>query len=270
MPTITLNTLARLKERGEKITALTAYDATFARVLSTAGIEVLLVGDSLGMVVSGHTTTVPVTLDDITYHTRCVSRGNQGALLMTDLPFMTYSQPAAALANAAQLMQAGAAIVKMEGGEWLAETIHQMTVRGIPVCGHLGLTPQSVNSLGGYYVQGKTAAQKKQLLTDAQTLAQAGARLLILECVPYELAGEISQQLTIPVIGIGAGALCDGQILVTYDMLGLTPGKSLTFVKNFMTEQPSSNSVSIFGAVEAYREAVKQGSFPGKAHSFFF
>ena len=272
MQNITLKRLDALKARQEKITALTAYDATFAALLSRLEIEILLVGDTLGMVFAGHSSTIPVTIDDIVYHVRCVARGNLGALLLADLPFMTYSSPDLALKHAARLMRAGAVAVKMEGGRWLSDTVSLMTRHGIPVCGHLGLTPQSVHSIGGYSVQGKTQEQAKKIMEDAIALQSAGIRLLVLECVPSDLAGNIAERLSIPVIGIGAGPLCDGQILVTYDMLGMTRGKHFTFVKDFMAQQAKlpidHETFGVERAVMLYRDAVKQGQFPDAAHSF--
>ena len=254
--------LQAMKARGEKIACLTAYDAGFAAVIDSAEIDVMLVGDSLGMVVQGHTTTVPVTLDDIIYHSRCVTRVRQRALIVADLPFMTYANPDAALLNAARLMQEGGAhMVKFEGAH--VETVSAMTEQGIPVCGHLGLMPQSIYRLGKYSVQGKAPEAGDQMQEDARALQAAGAGLLILECVPAELAKKISHDLTIPVIGIGAGVDCDGQVLVLYDMLDIGIGKRPKFSKNFMV-----GNGSIETAIAAYRIAVKNGEFPGLEHSF--
>lgn len=264
MRKITLDYLQSLQQNGEKITALTAYDATFSRIISESEIELMLVGDTLGMVVRGLSSTLPVTVDDICYHTQCVAQGNTGTFLIGDLPFASYATVADTLRNAARVMQAGAMMVKMEGGSWLSESVRALAQIGIPVCGHLGLTPQSVHSLSGYKVQGRAEAHAKTLLSDAIALEQAGMRLLVLECVPRALAAEIARSVTIPVIGIGAGPECDGQILVTYDMLGLHPGKPYTFVQNFM----EAAGGDIAGALQCYRDAVKKGTFPLDQHSF--
>lgn len=264
MPDVTLTTLQSLKQSGEKIAMLTCYDATFAHAACTAGVDVLLVGDSLGMVLQGHDSTLPVSVADMAYHTACVKRGNKGALIITDLPFMAYATLEQALNNSAALMQAGAHMVKLEGAAWLAEPIRQLAERGVPVCAHLGLTPQAVNILGGYKVQGRQEAQARQMRADAMALEQAGAAMLLLECVPSELATEISQAVSIPVIGIGAGGGTDGQVLVLHDMLGLSlSGRTPKFVKNFMNGQGS-----IENAISAYVKAVKDQSFPAAEHGF--
>jgi 3-methyl-2-oxobutanoate hydroxymethyltransferase len=264
MPDVTLTTLHDLKRKGEKITMLTCYDATFAHVASQAGVEVLLVGDSLGMVLQGHDSTLPVVNDDIAYHVTCVKRGNKGALLIADLPFMAYATLEQALDNSAQLMRAGAHMVKLEGGAWLAETVRQLHERGIPVCVHMGLTPQSVNVLGGYKVQGREHTQAQQMRDDALRLQEAGAAMLLLECVPDELGTEISRSVSVPVIGIGAGSGTDGQVLVLHDMLGLSlSGRMPKFVKNFMAGQ-----ADIPAALKAYVQAVKAVSFPSLEHGF--
>ncbi|MBH3312609.1 3-methyl-2-oxobutanoate hydroxymethyltransferase [Pseudomonas mosselii] len=264
MPEVTLTTLHGLKAKGEKITMLTCYDATFAKVASQAGVEVLLVGDSLGMVLQGHDSTLPVTNRDMAYHTACVKRGNDGALILADLPFMAHATPEQAFDNAAELMRAGAHMLKIEGAAWLAETIRLLAERGVPVCAHMGLTPQTVNVLGGYKVQGRQEAQARQMRADAIALEQAGAAMLLLECVPSELAAEITQAVSIPVIGIGAGSATDGQVLVLHDMLGLSlSGRVPKFVKNFMAGQPDIQS-----ALAAYVRAVKEVSFPGSEHGF--
>lgn len=263
MNAVTLTTLREMKRRAEKIACLTAYDASFAALLEQAGVELLLVGDSLGMVVQGHDSTLPVTLADMIYHTRCVRRGSKTAFIVADLPFMSYASTAQAIGNAARLMQEGGAhMVKLEGGAWLAETVHELSARGIPVCAHLGLLPQSVHQLGGYRVQGRDAAGAENLLSDARALEQAGAGLLVLECVPAALARQITQALTLPVIGIGAGAACDGQVLVLYDVLGLVQ-KPPKFSKNFLPGERDLES-----AVRAYVQAVKTGAFPAAEHSF--
>ncbi|MGX5218207.1 MULTISPECIES: 3-methyl-2-oxobutanoate hydroxymethyltransferase [Pseudomonas] len=264
MPDITLTTLQSLKQSGEKIAMLTSYDATFAHAASQAGVDVILVGDSLGMVLQGHDSTLPVTTAEMAYHVASVKRGNQGALIVADLPFMAYATTEQTMSNAASLMQAGAHMVKLEGALWLAEPIRLLAERGIPVCAHLGLTPQAVNVLGGYKVQGRQEAQARQMRADAMALEQAGAAMLLLECVPSELATEITQAVNIPVIGIGAGGGTDGQVLVVHDMLGLSlTGRAPKFVKNFMVGQNS-----IQGALTAYVRAVKDQSFPAAEHGF--
>lgn len=264
MPDITLTTLQSLKQKGEKITMLTCYDATFAHTCCEAGVEVLLVGDSLGMVLQGHDSTLPVSIADMAYHVAAVKRGNNGALILADLSFMSYATTEQALSSSAQLMQAGAHMVKIEGAAWLAESVRQLNERGVPVCVHMGLTPQTVNVLGGYKVQGRNESQARQMRADAIALEQAGAAMLLLECVPSELAAEISQAVKIPVIGIGAGSATDGQVLVLHDMLGLSlSGRSPKFVKNFMAGKDS-----IQAALSAYVEAVKTVTFPGAEHGF--
>jgi len=264
MPDVTVSTLLGLKQKGEKIAMLTAYDATFAQAACQAGVEVLLVGDSLGMVLQGHDSTLPVSLADMAYHTAAVKRGNQGALILADLPFMAYATLEQTFASSAALMQAGAHMIKLEGASWLAEPIRQLAERGVPVCAHLGLTPQAVNVFGGYKVQGRGDAAARQLRADAMALEQAGAAMLLLECVPSELAAEISQAVKIPVIGIGAGSATDGQVLVMHDMLGLSlTGRAPKFVKNFMEGQPS-----VQAAFAAYVRAVKDVSFPAEEHGF--
>ncbi|HEX8542768.1 MAG TPA: 3-methyl-2-oxobutanoate hydroxymethyltransferase [Pseudomonas sp.] len=264
MPDITVTSLLGLKQKGEKITMLTCYDATFAHAASQAGVEVLLVGDSLGMVLQGHDSTLPVTTAEMAYHVACVKRGNQGALIMADLPFMSYATLDQTFANSAALMQAGAHMLKIEGAAWLAESIRLLADRGVPVCAHMGLTPQAVNVLGGYKVQGRLETQARQMRADAITLEQAGAAMLLLECVPSELAEEISHAVKIPVIGIGAGSATDGQVLVLHDMLGLAiTGRVPKFVKNFMVGQPDIQS-----ALQAYVAAVKDVSFPATEHGF--
>lgn len=263
---VTLNTLAALKRKGERFACIAAYDATFAEIASSVGIEVLLVGDSLGMVVQGHDSTLPVTMQDILYHLDAVKRGNVGSLLMGDMPFMSYYSEGLTLENAAQLMRAGAHVVKLEGGRWIAESTRLLVERGIPVCAHMGLTPQSINRLGGFRVQGRDPQQAQALVEEAVYLEQAGASLLLLEAVPQQLAERITQRLHIPVIGIGAGKHVDGQIMVMYDLLGITPPdiKVPKFVKNFLAESASG----IRGAFAAYLRAVKDGSFPGPEHSY--
>jgi 3-methyl-2-oxobutanoate hydroxymethyltransferase len=251
-----------MKQRGEKITCLTAYDASFSALCDLCSIDILLVGDSLGMVIQGHESTLPVTIQDMVYHTRCVSGARQRAFIIADLPFMSYPTPLIAAQNAALLMQnSGAQMVKLEGAR--LEIVRFLVEQGIPVCGHLGLLPQQINQLGSYKVQGKTTADADKILDDALQLQQVGASLLVLECVPAALANTISHELTIPVIGIGAGVNCDGQVLVLYDMLGISIGKSPRFSKNFMQD---ANSIS--DAIVAYQLAVKQSQFPTFEHSF--
>jgi 3-methyl-2-oxobutanoate hydroxymethyltransferase len=260
---ITLSTLRDIKQRGEKFTCLTAYDACFASILSEAGVEVLLIGDSLGMVLQGHDSTLPVTMDDMIYHTQCVNRGNKGSLLMADLPFMSYASETQTLENAAALMRAGAHMVKLEGGAWIANTTKLLAERGIPVCAHMGLTPQSVNRIGGFYVQGRDTAQAQMILQEAQLLEDSGANILLLECVPKSLAKTITESVNVPVIGIGAGPDTTAQIMVLHDVLGISP-ITPRFVKNFLAG--SKNGIP--GAIEAYVKAVKEKAFPTNDHCF--
>jgi 3-methyl-2-oxobutanoate hydroxymethyltransferase len=260
---VTVTSLQALREAGEKIAMLTCYDASFAALMDRAGVEVLLVGDSLGMVCQGHSSTLPVTLADVAYHTASVARGNQTAFLVADMPFGSYATPETAFANAVQLMQAGAQMVKLEGGAWLAETVRFLVERAVPVCAHVGLTPQSVHQLGGYKVQGKTAAGAEQMKADALALQAAGASLIVLEAIPSALGKEVTGLLAIPTIGIGAGPDCSGQVLVMHDMLGTFPGRKARFVKNFMEGQGN-----IDAAVRAYIAAVKDKSFPAAEHCF--
>ncbi len=259
---LTVNDLTAMKRRGEKISCLTAYDAGFSAVIDKVGVDMMLVGDSLGMVIQGHASTIPVTISDMVYHTRCVSHARQRAFVIADLPFLSYTTPVAAAKNAAKLMQQGGAqMVKLEGAR--LDCVSFLADQGVPVCGHLGLLPQSINTIGEYKVQGKGQADAEKIISDAQKLEQAGAQCLVLECVPAELARQISTSLAIPVIGIGAGIDCDGQVLVLYDMLDIGLGKRPRFSKNFMTE-----SGSIEAAIAAYNQAVKQGQFPALEHSF--
>ena len=260
----TLTKLQTMRDNGEKIAVLTCYDASFATLLEAQGVDVLLVGDSLGMVLQGHETTLPVTLADMAYHTACVARGSKQTFLIADMPFGTFQvSPQEAFAHTAQLMVAGAHMVKLEGGEAIADTVRFLTERGIPVCGHIGLTPQSVHQLGGYRVQGKESAAAQKLLQDAVALEQAGAGMLVLEAIPALLAAEITANVAIPTIGIGAGADCSGQVLVLHDMLGIYPGKKMRFVKNYM-----QGATSIAEAVAHYVAEVKVGAFPAKEHHF--
>tara|TARA_R110002110_G_scaffold362241_1_gene571980 strand:+ start:37563 stop:38354 length:792 start_codon:yes stop_codon:yes gene_type:complete len=258
----TISTLEKLKAAGEKFVCITAYDATFATLVSRAGAETILVGDSLGMVLQGHDSTLPVTIDHMAYHTECVCRANTDALVIADMPFMTYPTPEQAMSNATRLMQAGAQMVKMEGGTWLSDTISMLVERGIPVCAHLGLTPQSVNTFGGFKVQGRTPKEAKSILADAVEIQDAGASLLVLECVPSALASDISDKLDIPVIGIGAGPGTDAQVLVMHDLLGLSD-HTARFVQNFMQGQDT-----IQGALQAFVAAVKAGDYPKEEHSY--
>jgi 3-methyl-2-oxobutanoate hydroxymethyltransferase len=261
---VTVSTLQKFKQDGQRIAMLTCYDASFASLMADAGVDLLLVGDSLGMVVQGHSSTLPVSMDDMVYHTAAVARGAKHAMVVADMPFGAYQQSKEqAFANAVRLMQAGAEMVKIEGGAFMAETTRFLVERGIPVCAHIGLTPQSVHALGGYKVQGKTDAAAEQLKRDAAAHEAAGAALVLMELVPAALAREVTQQLKVPTIGIGAGVDCDGQVLVVYDMLGVYPGKKARFVKNFML-----GTASIQGAIEAYVREVKAKTFPAPEHSF--
>ena len=262
MGKITISTLDRMKAAGEKFVCITAYDATFARLVNEAGAETILVGDSLGMVLQGHDSTIPVTVDDMAYHTACVARVGGDALVIADLPFMSYDRPETAMDSATALMQAGAQMVKLEGGVWLSDTISALVERGIPVCAHLGLTPQSVNAFGGFKVQGRTPKEAKSILADAVDIQDAGAALLVLECVPAPLAADISSKLDIPVIGIGAGAGTDAQVLVLHDLLGLSP-RVPRFVRDFMAE-----TGSVQDALASFVTAVKAGEFPAEIHSY--
>ena len=259
---LTVNDLAAMKLRGEKITCLTAYDAGFSALIDKVGIDVMLVGDSLGMVIQGHDSTLPVTINDMVYHARCVSNARRRAFVIVDLPFMSYATTVIAAENAAKLMQIGGAqMIKLEGPR--VEIVSFLVDQGIPVCGHLGLLPQLINQLGSYKVQGKEPADAAKIIADAHQLQQAGAGLLVLECVPAQLAREISAQLRIPVIGIGAGVDCDGQVLVLYDMLNIGIGKRPRFSRNFMQD-----AASIEDAIHAYHQSVKNSQFPGTEHSF--
>jgi 3-methyl-2-oxobutanoate hydroxymethyltransferase len=262
---VTINTLRKMKQAGERITMLTAYDAAFARLLDRAGTEVLLVGDSLGMVVQGHDTTLPVTMDQMVYHCAAVKRGLQRSHLVVDMPFGSYQGSGdEAVKNAVRLIaEGGAESVKIEGGAEYTEIVRRIVRAGVPVMGHIGLTPQSVHKLGGYVVQGRTEEKAEKLLADARALEEAGCYALILEMMPSELSAEISRALTIPVIGIGAGAGCDGQVLVIYDLLGMNPDFSPKFVKRYL-----DLGVLIREAVTRYNDEVKHGVFPGPEHSF--
>lgn len=261
---ITLNTLQKMAQEGNRITMLTCYDASFAALLEAAGVETLLIGDSLGMVLQGHESTLPVTLRDMAYHTACVARGAKRAFIIGDMPFGTFQvSPQEAFRNASEIMAAGAHMVKIEGGAPMAETIDFLTRRGIPVCGHLGLTPQSVHQLGGYRVQGKGDSAAQRLLDEAVLLEQSGAGMIVLEAIPSSLAREVTRAVRAPTIGIGAGPDCSGQVLVLHDMLDAFPGKKAKFVKNYMRA-----GGSIQGAVELFVKEVKAGTYPGPEHSF--
>jgi 3-methyl-2-oxobutanoate hydroxymethyltransferase len=261
--TVTVPALMAMRASGEKIAMLTCYDASFAALMDRCGVDMLLVGDSLGMVSQGYQSTLPVTLADMAYHTASVARGNRTALLVADMPFGTYATRETAYASAAELMRAGAHMIKLEGGAWLADTVRFLTERAIPVCAHVGLTPQSVHMLGGFKVQGKSVAGAEQMKADALALQAAGASVLVLEAIPAALGREVTEALAIPTIGIGAGPDCSGQVLVMHDMLGVFPGHKARFVKNFMDGQ-----TSIEAAVKAYISAVRDGSFPAAEHCF--
>ncbi len=265
---LTLSDLRSQRAQGEKIACLTAYDASFAALEDRAGVDVVLVGDSLGMVIHGLTTTVPVTMDDMVYHTRVTARGLARAFLMADMPFLSYATREQALMNAGRLMQEGGAkMVKLEGGEIQADIVHYLTERGVPVCGHIGLKPQLVHKTGGFKVQGREAVAAKAMLRDAEALQDAGADMLLLECVPSALGAEITRKARVPVIGIGAGPDVDGQILVLYDILGIPTGigggRRPRFVRNFM-----DGAASIEAAVQSYVRAVKDKSYPAPEHCF--
>jgi 3-methyl-2-oxobutanoate hydroxymethyltransferase len=262
---VTINTLRKMKQAGERISMLTAYDASFARLFDRSGIDALLVGDSLGMVVQGHDSTLPVTLDQMVYHCAAVSRVTERAHLVGDLPFGSYQASAdEAVKNAIRLVaEGGVEAVKLEGGAEYGDVVRRIVRAGVPVMGHIGLTPQSVHKLGGYVVQGRSEEKAQKLLADAKALEEAGCYALILELMPAELAAEITASVGIPVIGIGAGAGCDGQVLVCYDLLGMNPDFSPKFVKKYL-----DLGVAIRDAATSFRDEVKHGSFPGPEHSF--
>jgi 3-methyl-2-oxobutanoate hydroxymethyltransferase len=259
----TVASLLKMKQANEKIAALTAYDASFAKLFDLENIEVILIGDSLGMVLQGQDDTLSVSIQEIEYHTKCVRAGAEKAFVIADMPFMSYCEPAVAYKNAATLMRSGASMVKVEGGEWLLETISGLVQRSVPVCCHLGLTPQSVHVLGGFKVQGREQTQADKLLNEALALEAAGIQLLVLECVPSSLAKMISEKLSIPVIGIGAGPHTDGQILVMHDMLGISANYMPKFSKNYLLE-----AGTIGGSVKQYIAEVKSQTFPGSEHTF--
>lgn len=263
MKKVTTSSLLRMKREGEKIAALTAYDASFAKMFDEQNIDVILIGDSLGMVLRGDDDTLSVTVDNIAYHTLCVRKGTSRAFVIADMPFMSYATPKQAYTNAAKLMSSGASMVKVEGGNWLASTIKGLVKRGIPVCGHLGLTPQSVHVFGGFKVQGKESKQAQEILDAALKLEKSGIQLLVLECIPSSVTEKVSQALSIPVIGIGAGVAADGQILVMHDMFGISANYMPKFSKNYLAENNDMRS-----AVSAYVDDVKAQRFPTIAHSF--
>lgn len=262
MKKITINDLIKWKQEGRKFATSTAYDASFAQLFESQEMPVLLVGDSLGMVLQGKNDTLPVTVEDIAYHTRCVRAGSPNCLLMADMPFMSYATPEQACENAATLMRAGANMVKIEGGDWLVDTVKMLTERAVPVCAHLGLTPQSVNIFGGYKVQGRDQEKADRMVKDALALQEAGAQIVLLECVPAELADRITQVLDVPVIGIGAGNVTDGQILVMHDMFGISANYMPKFSKNFLAETGDMRK-----AVAQYMADVESGAFPDAAHT---
>lgn len=264
MSQTTISTLNRMKAAAEKIAVITAYDAGFTRLAEAAGVDVILVGDSLGMVMQGHDTTLPVTVEQMVYHTEMVTRVSRQCLVVADMPFMSHGTRDQALDTAGRLMKSGGAhMVKLEGGRAQVETVRHLTERAVPVCAHLGLLPQSIHQLGGYRVQGRDKESAHDLLNDARMMQDAGAQMLVLECIPAVLAEEVTAALDIPVIGIGAGAACDGQVLVLHDVLGITGGKPPSFSKNFMPE-----AESIEAAIEAYVNAVRGGTFPAPEHIF--
>jgi len=262
MKKISINDLMKWKKEGRKFATSTAYDASFAQLFESQEMPVLLVGDSLGMVLQGESDTLPVSVEDIAYHTRCVRKGSPNCLLMADMPFMSYATPEQACENAAKIMRAGANMVKIEGGEWLVDTVKMLTERAVPVCAHLGLTPQSVNIFGGYKVQGRDQEQADRMVKDALALQEAGAQIVLLECVPASLAERITQILDVPVIGIGAGNVTDGQILVMHDMFGISANYMPKFSKNFLAETGDMHK-----AVAAYIADVEAGRFPDEAHT---
>lgn len=260
---VTISKLQEMRQAGEKIAVLTAYDASFTALMDQAGIDVILIGDSLGNVVQGESSTIPVTLEHMVYHTSCVAKGQESAFLIADMPFGSYSTPEQAMLNAAELMRAGAHMVKLEGGAWLAQTVKFLVERSVPVSAHLGLLPQSVHTIGGFKVQGKSTESAQMLINDAKILQEAGAQLLVLEAIPSELGKKVTDAIQIPTIGIGAGPDCSGQVLVMHDMLGAFPGRSPKFVKNFLSGQSS-----IEAAFKSYIQEVKTGKFPGPEHCF--
>lgn len=264
---ITLSTLQKKKQAGEKFSCLTCYDASFAHAMQTAGIDTILVGDSLGMVVQGHGSTLPVTVADMVYHTASVARANSHALIIADLPFMSFATLPDAVASSRAVMQAGAHMVKIEGGRELIPIVQTLVHSGVPTCVHLGLTPQSVNVMGGYKVQGKSDEAAQKLLADCQAMADAGAAMLLLECVPASLGKAVTEAVSVPVIGIGAGADTDGQVLVMHDMLGVYTRKPAKFVKDFLGDD-GNQTRDVVGAFVNYHQAVLSGAFPAPEHMF--
>lgn len=262
----TLSTLNKFKKDGIKFTCLTCYDSMFARMMDNAQIDAILIGDSLGMVVQGHDSTLPVTVDDMAYHTANIARSNNHALILADLPFMSYVTLSEAVANSRRLMQAGAHVIKIEGGSELCDLVTTLAQAGTPTCVHLGLTPQSVNVFGGYKIQGRGDAADK-VLADAKAVVAAGAALLVLECVPAALAKTITEAVSVPVIGIGAGADTDGQVLVMHDMLGMVHGRAPRFVHDFLTDERNT-ARSIEGAFALYQQSVREMTFPAESHQF--
>jgi|TARA_B100000902_G_scaffold252606_1_gene239033 3-methyl-2-oxobutanoate hydroxymethyltransferase len=265
IPLTTISSLNKLKEKSEKFTCLTAYESTMASIISNAGVDVILVGDSLGMVVQGHDSTLPVTMDQLIYHLECVVKGNKTSHIMADMPFMSYATDDLGFENATRLMQSGAHSIKIEGGEWICNMANTLAERGIPVCAHIGLTPQAINRIGGYFVQGRDTDKHDLMIAEAKALENAGAAMLLLECVPDQLAETITNELQIPVIGIGAGAKTDGQIMVIHDLLGISClDKPPKFVKDFMQD---ANSIE--EAIKLYVDSVKTGTFPATEHTFY-
>jgi 3-methyl-2-oxobutanoate hydroxymethyltransferase len=263
-PPVNVSTLRQMKQDGEPIACLTAYDASFAALVDAAGTDVVLVGDSLGMVVQGHDTTVPVTVDNIVYHTQAVARGLRHAFLVSDMPFMSYTNPTQALDNSVRLMQEGGAMmIKLESGGGQLEILVHLADHDIPVCALLGLKPQSVHKLGGFKVQGREPDRAREMVESAKRLQDAGADIVLLECVPNEVGQAMKDTLDVPIIGIGAGPHVDGQILVLYDILGITQGKTPRFVRNFQQGHDSP-----LAALQAYVKAVKDSSYPAPEHCF--
>ena len=263
MAKISTATLIKMKQQGQKISSITAYDASFAKLFDQAGIHAILIGDSLGMVLQGEDSTLPVSVNDMAYHTRCVKNGTENALIISDMPFMSYATEEQCYENAGKLMQAGASMVKMEGGQWLTKSIKGLAERGVPVCGHLGLTPQSVNVFGGFKVQGRGQEKALEMIAQAEAIEAAGAQLLVLECIPAELGKAITEALTIPTIGIGAGKDTDGQILVMHDALGIACNYMPKFSRNFLQDTGDIKS-----AIALYIDEVSAGNFPGDEHIF--
>jgi len=263
-PPVNVSTLRSMKEKGEPIACLTAYDASYAALVDIGGVDLVLVGDSLGMVIQGHDTTVPVTVDDVVYHSRAVARGLRRAFLVADMPFMSYTNPEQALDNAVRLMQEGGAMmIKLEGGEGQVDIVEHLASHDIPVCAHVGLKPQSVHKIGGFKVQGRESKQAQEMLVVAKRLQDAGADIVLLECVPNEVGASITSALEVPVIGIGAGPEVDGQILVLYDILDITQGRTPRFVRNFQSGHDSP-----LGAVQAFVQAVREREYPAPEHCF--